>query len=177
MYPDGSQLPPSWGSWLALLLWLSLFWCLLGAAYPAHGQTQSERLASIERELTASLVTCGKLSDVLTRQTLQIETFKSELQGLKESLPIYEQKINDLENELKASRELSQESQAEVLRLRDLLRTSQERLAALSGTFDSYKRAREAVEAGLEREVCAWKVGTVVAALAAVAAVVFAFVK
>ena len=69
---DGSPLPPSWGSWLALLLWLSLFGFLLTAASPAHGQTQSERLASIERELTHSLATCVKLSDALRGQSAKL---------------------------------------------------------------------------------------------------------
>ena len=177
MHPDGSPLPPSWGSLLALLLWLSLFGFLLTVPSRAHGQTQSERLASIERELISSLATCGKLSDALKAQSAKLESLSADLAALRESLGISARRIDDLESELRDSRQLSMDLQAEVLRLRGLLQTSQERLAGLSQNFEDYKRAREAVEQGLNRQLRAWKVGAVAASVLAVVATVLAIAK
>lgn len=174
---DGSRLPPSWGSLLALLLWLLLFGFLLTVPSRAHGQTQSERLASIERELTHSLVTCAKLSAALTVQSGKLDSLSNDLAALRQSLADSERKLDDLENELKGSRELSQDLRQEVLRLRDLLRSLQQRLDALSKTFDSYKEAKDREVKALSRQVTGWKVlaGILGAALAGVT--VYAVVK
>lgn len=177
MHHDGSRLPPAWGSWLALLLWLSLFWCLLGAAFPLHGQTPNERLASIERELTYSLATCGKLSNELTAQSARVVSLQADLAALRASLPIYAQKLTDLESELKASKALSESLQSEIARLRDLLLTSQGRLDELSKTFGSYKAAKDHEVKALGTQVTGWRVLTVVLGAAAAGLGVWAAVK
>lgn len=174
---DGSRLPPSWGLWLALLLWGLLLLYLLAPILPVHGQTQSERLASIERELTNSLVTCAKLSAVLTVQSGKLDSLSSDLAALRQSLADSERKLDDLENELKGSQELSQDLRREVLRLGDLLRTLQERLDALSKTFDSYREAKDREVKALERQVTGWKVVAGIFAVLAAALGTWAAVK
>lgn len=171
------RLPPAWGPWLALLLWGSLLFFLLGPLYPLQGQTQSEQLSNIEMELKYSLANCAKLSAVLQMQSARVESLSSDLAALRESLPIYEQKINDLEEELKASGQLSKDLQAEVLRLRDLLQTLQQHLDGLSATFNNYKAAMEKQVKSLERENVVWKVVTGILAACLTGVTIWAAVK
>jgi len=162
---------------LGLLLWLSLFFYLFSAASPAHAQTPSERLASIERELTFSLATCGKLSNELIAQSGRLASLSADLQALRDSFPIYEQRLSDLESELLASQQLSADLLGEISRLRDLLATSQQRLAELSETFERYRAAQAKVVLGLERQVVGWKVAAVVLGALAAGLGVWAAVK
>ena len=158
-------------------MWLWLLFFLLVPLWQAHGQTQSERLASIERELIFSLASCEKLGNELTAQSGRLASLQADLTALRESLPIYAQKIDDLENELRASKTLSKDLQQEIARLRDLLAKSSEHLDALSQTFERYKQAQERTVNLLERQVTGWKVGTVVASVLAVVAAVWALSK
>jgi len=177
MRHDGSRLPQPWGSWLGLLLWLSLFFCLLAQASPAHAQTPSERLASIERELTYSLATCGRLANELGAQSGRLASLGSDLAALRESLEVSRRKIDDLQSELEASRQLSTDLRVEISRLKDLLASSLLRLDELSATFDSYRAAMERQVKLLERRVTGWKVAAGVSLALALAAAVWAAVK
>jgi chromosome segregation ATPase len=157
-----------------------LFTFLLLASSEAKGselQLPSERLQSIERELTGSLSICSRLRTSLAEHSSELAALKPLLDELRSSLPIYEQKIASLESELKSSTQLSSEQSAELKRMKSLLASLRNQSAGLSTAFEAYKAAAEAEIAGLRRSRNLWRIGAVVSAALAVAAGVWAAAK
>jgi len=157
-----------------------LFFALLLASFQARGSElplPSERLQSIERELTSSLAICSRLRTSLAERSSELAALRPLLDDLRASLASSERRIADLESELGSSMQLSAEQLAELERMKSLLASLRSQSAGLSLAFEAYKAAAEAEISALRRSRNLWRVGAVVSVVLAVAAGVWATVK